>query len=160
VTNELRIGATAIEAFIAALASDAVSPGCGAAGAVALALAAACARKAILITAKHRALSQPLRVALPALAQLQETALHEADEDSDGFRKLIRHPDASATEDVRETDSRLLDDCQSLSDIVDSVSGEIHDVAEGDIRAARALLAAAFAIHQFNKATLDRASPR
>ena len=49
--SEDRIGALPIETLVARLGSDAIAPGSGAAGAHALALAAACASKALAITA-------------------------------------------------------------------------------------------------------------
>ena len=45
--SDNRIGAMPVDALVAKLGSDAMTPGSGAAGALALALAAACASKAI-----------------------------------------------------------------------------------------------------------------
>src|SRR4051812_12418277 len=102
--SENRIGAMAIETLVAKLGSDAITPGSGAAGALALALAAACASKAIAITAKHGALPEALADAARSIAQLQEAALHGADEDADHFEKFLRHRNAQNADELRQVD--------------------------------------------------------
>jgi Formiminotransferase-cyclodeaminase len=151
--SENKIGAMPIEALVAQLGSDAKTPGSGAAGALALALAAACASKAIAITAKHRPLSDALVDAARSLALIQEAALHGADEDADLFKKYLLHRSIATAEDLRRTDHGLLVLCQSLKDLVDRISGDIHEVVAGDISAARALTEAAAAIHLRNETT-------
>jgi formiminotetrahydrofolate cyclodeaminase len=147
-----RIGAMPIETLVARLGSDAIAPGSGAAGALALALAAACASKALAITAKHRPLSGDLVEAARSIAQLQEAALRGADEDGDHFRKFLQHRSAETSDELRQTDCNLLTLCKSLNDLIDRICGDIHPVVAGDISAARALVAAAAAIHQRNTA--------
>ena len=151
--NEHRIGALPIETLVAQLGSDAITPGSGAAGALALALAAACAGKAIAITAKHRPLPDALAEAARSIAQLRETALQGADEDADHFEKFLRHRSAATADELRQTDCSLLGLCQSLTDLIDRICADIHPVVAGDISAARALVAAAAAIHRRNATT-------
>jgi hypothetical protein len=87
-----------------------------------------------------------------SIARLQEAALHGADEDADHFKQYLQHRDAVSAEELRLTDLTLLGLCQSLSEIVERISADIHPIVAGDITAARALLAAAAAIHQQNSA--------
>jgi hypothetical protein len=157
--DEVRIRMMPVETFVARLAGDNVAPGSGAAGALAIALAAACASKAILITAKHGGLDPALAGALAPIAQLREAALSGADEDAHDFQSFLREPNGAAAGELRQTDQSLVGLCQSLSDIIDRIGGKTHDVVRGDIKAARALLAAASDIHRSNKAALERAKP-
>jgi hypothetical protein len=151
--NDSKIGAMPIETLVARLGSDAMTPGSGAAGALALALAAACANKAIAITAKHRPLPDVLVDSARSIARIQEAALHGADEDAEHFRQFLQHRNANTAEELRLTDLTLFDMCQSLRDLIDRIAGDIHPAVAGDISAARALVAAAAAIHQRNSAT-------
>jgi formiminotetrahydrofolate cyclodeaminase len=151
--SENRIGGMPIETLVGKLGSDAMTPGSGAAGALALALAAACASKAIAITAKHRPLPDALVDAARMLAQLQEAAIHGADEDADRFREYLHHRSIATAEQLRQTDHCLLLLCQSLKDLVDRIAADVHEVVAGDISAARALTEAAAAIHLRNQAT-------
>jgi formiminotetrahydrofolate cyclodeaminase len=148
-----RIGALPVATLVAKLGSDAITPGSGAAGALALALAAACAGKAIAITAKHRSLPEALAGAARSIEHLRDAALHGADADADQFVNYLRHRNFEAAEELRQTDRTLFDLCESLSALLDRIAGDIHPVVAGDITAARALLAAASAIHQRNEAT-------
>lgn len=148
-----RIGAMPIEALVAKLGSDGMTPGSGAAGALALALGAACASKAIAITAKHRPLSPALAEAARSIAQLQGAALRGADEDAEHFRSYLQHRNAETADELRQSDRTLRELCVSLKEIIDSISGEVHEIVAGDISAARALSDAASAIHLRNEAT-------
>jgi formiminotetrahydrofolate cyclodeaminase len=148
--SEDRIGAMPIETLVTRLGSDAITPGSGAAGALALALAAACASKALAITAKHRPLSDGLVAAARSIGQLQAAALQGADEDADHFREFLQHRSAETSDELRQVDCSLLTLCKSLNDLIDRICGDIHPVVAGDISAARALVAAASAIHQRN----------
>jgi formiminotransferase-cyclodeaminase len=152
--SDSKIGAMPIETFLAKLGSDAMTPGSGSAGALALALAAACASKALSITAKHQPLSDALASAARSIAELQEAALHGADEDADHFRQYLQHRSAATAEELRDTDRCLLALCEVLKDLVERICADIHPVVAGDISAARALIAAASAIHQRNGATI------
>ena len=151
--SESKIGAIPIENLLANLGSDAMTPGSGAAGALALALAAACASKAIAITAKHRPLPEALVNAARSIAQLQEAALHGADDDADRFTQFLRHRSVATADELRQTDCSLLGLCKSLSSLIDRICPDIYPVVAGDISAARALVEAASAIHQRNSAT-------
>ncbi len=148
-----RLGAMPIDALVAKLGSDAITPGAGAAGAIVLALAAACASKAIAITAKHRALPAALVDAARSIEELRGAALHGADEDVERFRTYLLHRDAETADELRESDRTLLELCDSLKEIVDRISADVHDVVAGDISAARVLTQAAAAIHLRNEAT-------
>jgi formiminotetrahydrofolate cyclodeaminase len=151
--SDLRIGSMPVEALVTKLGSDAMTPGSGAAGALALALAAACASKAIAITAKHRALPEALANAAPVIAQLREAALHGADADAEQFRQYLQHRNGATAEELRHTDRTLIELCASLNTLLDRIAADVHPIVAGDITAARALLAAASAIHQRNEAT-------
>lgn len=151
--SENRIGAMPVEALVAKLGSDAMTPGSGTAGALALALAAACASKAIAITAKHRPLPDALVEAARSLERLQEAALRGADEDAEHFREYLHHRSLATAEELRQTDRYLVLLCESLKEVVDRISADVHEIVTGDISAARALTEAAAAIHLRNEAT-------
>lgn len=142
--NRLTIGE-----FLEALASDAMLPGAGAAGGVSLALAAACAGKAIAITRRHD--GNPRLVGLQSeLAQLAGRALTLGQQDALQFKQQLKSDDPEAAQALLRTDHTLIDACRSLERLLDDNRDLIADNMAGDWKAARALLHACRVIHNEN----------
>lgn len=142
--NRLTIGD-----FLDALASDAILPGAGAAGGVSLALAAACAGKAIAITRRHD--GNPRLVGLQSeLAQLAGRALTLGQQDALQFKQQLKSDDPEAAQALLRTDHTLIDACRSLERLLDDNRDLIADNMSGDWKAARALLHACRVIHNEN----------
>lgn len=135
--------------FLDALASDAILPGAGAAGGVALALAAACAGKAIAITRRHD--GNPRLVGLQSeLMQLAGRALTLGQQDALQFKQQLKSDEPEAAQALLRTDHTLIDACRSLERLLDDNRDLIADNMAGDWKAARALLHACRVIHSEN----------
>ncbi|TVV76841.1 cyclodeaminase/cyclohydrolase family protein [Sphingomonas solaris] len=162
-----------LPALLAAIASTEPAPGAGAAGAVALALGVACARKALRISARHHPADASLRAADTHLVTLGEEALAQGQGDARDFTALLEamrlpHHDAAghaartaaidrATAALRDTTERLVGLCDAATLRLEGVAARAEGIVTGDVDAARALIAAARAIHAANLAELDQA---
>jgi formiminotetrahydrofolate cyclodeaminase len=73
------------------IGSNEIAPGAGAAGAVALALGAACAAKAAAVSLRHSLDDTRPSLALTHLRKLRDCALQGADTDARTFADYIRH---------------------------------------------------------------------
>jgi formiminotetrahydrofolate cyclodeaminase len=135
---------------IAAIASAEVAPGAGSAAAVGLALAAACAGKAVAISRKHRTDEAELERAQEVLAQIAQRALRGADEDASRFRAFIREQDAPSAEKLLDSTRGLQQLGLELLEVLEQLTGHIHDSVCGDITAARALCGAFIEIQSEN----------
>jgi hypothetical protein len=139
----------AVGEFIDSLASDAILPGAGAAGGVALALAAACAGKAVAISRKHD--SSPALAGLQVqLARMAEQALTLGQQDAIQFKQQLKSDDPDAANALLRTDRTILDACRTLDRLLQDNSDAIADNMSGDWKAARALLHACRVIHNEN----------
>lgn len=135
--------------FLAQLASASVLPGAGAAGGIALALAAGCAGKAVVITRKHD--SDPALAGLQVqLAKLAQQALELGQKDAIQFKEQLKSDDPAATTALLRTDYTLLDLCRELERLLEDHRELIKDNMSGDWKAARALLHACRVIHNEN----------
>src|SRR6185312_5527462 len=85
----LPLGDLSVRALIAAISSERPSPGAGAAGAIVLALAAACAGKAATIALKHRPEDAELQRAVESFAQIALRALLAGDADAAAFERFL-----------------------------------------------------------------------
>jgi len=134
---DLRIGT-----FVELVSSDHVAPGAGAAGALTLALAAACIAKAVSVSLKHAPDDSCLSIALPSLKKLRDCALQGADADAHAFANFVRDrsdDNARALAEAGEAIDHLMD---ALSLIIEEVESHIRANMAGDLVAAKALLAA------------------
>jgi len=164
-SNSSNIAQTRVEDLIAAIGGKQVSPGAGAAGAVTLALAAACTAKAVAISLVHQPNHAILRRAQLRLESIARFALAGADRDADTFAAFIKeHTSGAIAQVIREGDrlSRLID---VLSEVIEQAAPHIESSMTGDLIAARALREAARKIQAANlteahmeKATLDSKS--
>lgn len=130
-----------------AIATPRPSSGAGIAGALALAMSAACARKAVGVTAKRRD-SVELQAAEEHLALLQHRAVAQAQRDQLLFQSYLESKELTAAE-------HLVDSSQLFQQLVSDVSKELDRLppliaghVAGDLEAARALHQAAAAVAQ------------
>lgn len=145
------IASLRVDELLARIGSAAVSPGAGAAGTVALALAAACCSKAVSVTLKHRPDDRELLSALSTLSRIAEAALANADRDSAVFEAFIHIKSPAAIQQLvseTETIKGLID---ALATVIDKVTGSIRPNMIGDLVAARALVTAAKTIQERNE---------
>jgi formiminotetrahydrofolate cyclodeaminase len=141
-----------ISEFVESISSDKISPGAGAAGAVALALGTACAQKAVSISLKHSPLDPRLAMALADLEKVRSFALQEADADSQAFADFIRHKSASGATELVETGEAMAHLIDALLTIIADVEPHVRPSMKGDLIAAKSLAAAAQTIQSTNEA--------
>jgi flagellar biosynthesis/type III secretory pathway chaperone len=139
----------ALGEFLDALASDAILPGAGAAGGVALALAAACAEKAVAITRRHDA-NPALEELQKQLSDLAKRALELGQQDALQFKQQLKSNDSAAAQKLLRTDYTILDTCRALDRLLQDNGELIADNMSGDWKAAHALLHACRVIHNEN----------
>jgi formiminotetrahydrofolate cyclodeaminase len=150
--DELRsIADCRIEDLLKAIASTQVAPGAGAAGAVALGLAAACLGKAVAISSKHHPDDSGLQQAADTCAQVARLALMDADRDAHEFAHFIRSHSPEAAERLVDTGEALARLRNVLVNLADHIESRIEKNMAGDLLAARALADAAHAIHARNE---------
>jgi hypothetical protein len=154
------IGDLRVKDLIASIDSDRVAPGAGAAGAVTLALAAACAGKAIAISLKHHPAEIALQRALECCTEIARHALADADRDAEAFKSFIRARNAAAAARLVDTGEELARWIDALSAVIDGVEAQIVPGVAGDIAAARALARAARSIQARNEAEAKQETGR
>lgn len=142
----LRLADRPLADLLAALASDAISPGSGAAAAVVLGFAAACAGKALAISRRHRQADDIVLAAEQRLVVLVRRALERADADARFFEEFTHHKDSRRAKELLDSDELSQSLAQELGRVLDEIEPTIHPVVAADIAAARTLLAAASAI--------------
>jgi len=133
------------------ICSNAVAPGAGAAGALAMALAAACGGKAVTISLKH-ADDAHLHVALHRFQELCRRALQEADDDAQTFAAWIRDRGAQATDELIESEEKTARLINALLVTIGEVEPFIRADMVGDLIAAKSLARAAKTIQIANEA--------
>jgi formiminotetrahydrofolate cyclodeaminase len=133
------------------ICSNSVTPGAGAAGALTLALAAACAGKAVTISLKHTD-DAHLQRALVRFQELCRYALQEADEDAEAFAAWVRDRDAGAGEELIESDENMACLVNALLITIAEVEPFVRSNMVGDLIAAKSLAQAAKAIQTANEA--------
>jgi formiminotetrahydrofolate cyclodeaminase len=144
-TDEVR--RLTVDEVLEAIATPRPSSGAGIAGALALAMSAACARKAVGVTAKRRDDVQ-LQAADAHLALLQHRAVAQAQRDQLLFQSYLRSKELAAAE-------HLVDSSQLFRQLVADVAKELDRLppliaghVAGDLDAATALHHAAAAVAQ------------
>lgn len=144
--------------FIEALASDAPSPGAGAAGGMALALAAACLQKACAISLKHEENAE-ITAGRDELSRLRGQALAGARADGEAFEALL-----AAKGEAREAaQARLTREVAAMLEIaarIEALAAQlaplVAPIMAGDVAAARVLAQAGAAIHRRNLSEDDK----
>jgi formiminotetrahydrofolate cyclodeaminase len=135
---------------IEAIASDDVAPGAGSAAAVGLALAAACASKAVAITSKHRQNDAVLARTREALGVIAHRALRGADEDALRFRAFMHEKDEASAQELIDSSKRLQQLGSELLAVLDELKDCVDPPLSGDLEAARALCTAFIEIQSEN----------
>ena len=149
-SNASDIANTKVKDLIDAIGGKRIAPGAGAAGAVTLALAAACTAKAVAISLKHQPDQAVLRRSQVILEAMARFALAGADRDAETFAAFIKeHTSGAIAEVIREGDriGRLI---TVLSDVIEKIAPHIAANMTGDLVAARALADAARKIQATN----------
>jgi hypothetical protein len=134
------------------ISSDTIAPGAGAAGAVTLGLAAACAAKAVAISMKHSREAARLAASLSALGKIRSFALQGADADSSAFAEFLQHKDLAAAARLIETGGALVNLADALTTLIGDLELHVSSNMSGDLSAAKALAAAARHIQSSNDA--------
>ena len=144
-------------AFVEAIGADRPAPGAGAAAAVSLALAAACARKAFVISARHRQGDAALTRAAERAGQIGRAALDEAQRDAADFTALLRSsPGDPGPALALEADGEaLLALATELCALVEHHRGAVIATMQGDVVAAVALSDAAAQVERHNLAEMS-----
>ena len=145
------------EELLEAMASDAMSPGSGAAAASALALGIACLRKAVAVSAKHDPDNADLHEAATRLCGLSDRAMAAADADVIGFPRLAsgqrsKEERAESADDLAALGARVTQLCAQLDEEAKQIAPHIRPAMANDLLAARRLGEAAAAIAQANGA--------
>lgn len=150
-TDKSLLGELSVKALIELVSSNEIAPGAGAVGAVTLALASACAAKAVSISLKHSPDDPRLMTALPRLETLRRLALHEADIDSNTFKDFVRGRTAKAATDLVEAGESLGHLIDSLISIIGEVEPSTNSSMKGDLLAAKSLATAVRTIQIANE---------
>jgi len=135
---------------IEAIGSADVSPGAGAAGAVGLALAAACARKAAAVTLKHRPDDAALTKVCSELSDIALGALRGADEDAAQFETFIHEADAQSAEHLLQVGARLTRTARVVTALLSDLAERVDPAVRADVAAAQALCDAFTEIETMN----------
>lgn len=141
-----------VSELVATIGDTGLTAGAGAAGAVTLALAAACGAKAAAISIKHQPANDDLRRSLDAFERIGRFALSGADRDAEAFATFIRDNTLGAVVELLREGDRLLRLIDILSGVLDKVATQVEPSMDGDVVAARALMDAARKIQLTNSA--------
>ena len=141
-----------ISELVELISSNRISPGAGVAGAVTLALGAACAAKAVSISLKHSPHDACLSIALSGLEKVRDFALQGADTDSQAFADFVRHKSAIGATELVEAGEAMAHLIDELCAIIRDVEPQIIPTMTGDLIAAKSLAAAARTIQSANEA--------
>jgi hypothetical protein len=133
------------------ICSNSVTPGAGAAGALTLALAAACGGKAVSISLQHSDDAE-LHVALNRFQNLCRCALHEADDDAEAFGAWVRNRGAHTNDVLIESEEKMARLINALLVTISEVEPFIRPNMVGDLIAAKSLASAAKMIQMTNEA--------
>jgi formiminotetrahydrofolate cyclodeaminase len=139
--------------FVKRLGSTAVAPGSGAAGAVALALAAGCVAKAFSISYRHTDASE-LREATDQARSLATIALEGAQRDGDDFHRWLQSHSAPAAEALRQDARKLLCLSSALRELIATYRAAVIPSLTADLGAALDFIAAFEAIETRNDGEL------
>jgi formiminotetrahydrofolate cyclodeaminase len=140
-----------VQALLDSIGSNAISPGAGAAGAIALGLAAACAGKAVGMSLKHFPDNSELKSALETLHSIAQSALAEADRDSRAFEAFTHDKLPASVERLVCEGEQFAQLIALLTATLEEVEPRIQPNMTGDVIAAKALAKAARRIQQRNE---------
>ncbi len=144
-----------IHELLGLIGSNSATPGAGAAGALTLALAAACASKAVSITLKHSPEDGRLAPALSGLGKIVGFSLQGADADSRAFADFLAHKDSAAAAELIRTGEAMAHLIDALTAVIEDLEPRVKSSMAGDLIAAKALAAAARKIQSTNEAEAE-----
>jgi formiminotetrahydrofolate cyclodeaminase len=144
---DLRTGA-----LVELISSSEIAPGAGAAGAVTLALGAACGAKAVSVSLKHAPEDTRLSLALAGFEKLRGCSLQGADRDSQAFTDFVRHRNAAGAKELVQTGEAMAHLIDALFLMIEEIEPHVRPSMTGDLIAARALATAARTIQSANEA--------
>jgi hypothetical protein len=141
-----------LKEFVKALGSEEISPGCGAAGALTLALAAGCAAKAFALSARHYHIERLSKAATESRV-IALIALEGARRDSRDFREWLKSHASKASAEALDRDAQILFRVAAALEALISANGrDVIETLASDIAAAKDLLAAFNVIEVRNRA--------
>jgi hypothetical protein len=139
-----------LKEFVKALGSDDVTPGCGAAGALTLALAAGCAAKAFALSARHNHIERLSKAAAESRA-VALIALEGARRDARDFREWLKsHASTTSAEALNRDAQILFGVAGALEQLISANQHDVIGTLAPDIAAAKDLLVAFNAIEVRN----------
>jgi hypothetical protein len=156
--SDSAISSQTLADFVNRLGSTAIAPGSGAAGAVALALAAGCMAKAFAISYRHTSASE-LRDATDHARSLATIALECAQRDGDDFRRWLESHSGPATEALRQDGRKLFCLSAVLQELLATHRDAVIPSLIADLGAALDFIAAFEAIETRNNSELPANSP-
>ena len=143
--------------FVNRLGSTAMAPGSGAAGAVALALAAGCLAKAFGLSYRHTSASE-LREAADHSRALATIALECAQRDGEDFRRWLESHSAPAAAALRQDARQLFGLSSVLKKLLATHRDAVIPALIADLEAALDFIAAFEAIETRNNSELPASS--
>jgi formiminotetrahydrofolate cyclodeaminase len=151
--SDQRLSDQTLADFVNRLGSTAIAPGSGAAGAVALALAAGCLAKAFVISYRHTNASG-LREAADHARSLATIALEGAQRDGDDFRRWLQSHSVPAAEALLQDARKLLCLSSVLQELIATHRPAVIPSLAADLGAALDFIAAFEAIETRNSGEL------
>lgn len=136
------------------IASARIAPGSGAAGAITLALGAACAAKAVSITLKRASDDPRLQRTHADFEALARHAVRGAEVDSEAFEQFIHDNAGRGAAGLIMSGHAIARLIQTLDRMIEDVEPLIDPGLAGDLIAAKALAIAAKTIQSSNEAEL------
>jgi hypothetical protein len=139
-----------VDALIGTIGEKGLAAGAGVAGAVTLALAAACASKAAAVSLEHQPYNDTLRRSQDVLERIGRFALAGADRDAESFATFIKENTLGSVVELLREGGKIIHLIDILSDTLEKVAPQVEPGLAGDVVAARALMEAARQIQLTN----------
>lgn len=146
-----------LASVLASIASGKPAPGSGVAGAIALSLACATARKALSLSLKHHPDRTELAKCDTRLSAVGDAALLAADRDAHEFARFIVAQQEGADHDLQKQAGVLIDLsdemsvlCRDVADVVRAISEKVMTSVKNDVLAAQMLCTCADTINRAN----------
>ena len=155
--EQVSIADLAVADLMAAIGSTDITPGAGSAAAVTVALATACASKAVAMSLKHHASDNELQSANESLKRISRFALIGADRDAEAFRAFIKERNPSTTNELLQEIDQVTQLIEALLTIIRTIERRVAANMSGDLIAAKALAEAAHKIQSANERETEKA---
>jgi formiminotetrahydrofolate cyclodeaminase len=149
-----------VEELIGTIGEKGLAAGAGVAGAVTLALAAACAAKAAAVSLEHQPYNDTLRRSQDILERIGRFALAGADRDAESFAAFIKENTLGSVVELLREGGKIIRLIDILSDTLEKIAPQVEPALAGDVVAARALMEAARQIQLTNSAQAEAQKTR